>query len=78
MKADQLEASVLNGVRPQEGEEKKSTTQLTIAVPTSMAVDISRRVKAKRRDDPYFSRNDLMRKALGEYLSRHPFNGDES
>jgi hypothetical protein len=70
-----LEASVLNGLRPQEGEEKKSTTQLTIHVPDSVAIELRRRVKAMCKRDPYFSRNDLVRKAINEYFARHPFNG---
>jgi hypothetical protein len=70
------EATVNGGRRPDsDEEERQASTQLTISVPDSMAIEISQRVKARRRGEPHFSRNDLMRIMIGEYCSRHPFRG---
>jgi hypothetical protein len=60
------------GIKPLTGEENQSEFKLTISVPPSMGAEISRRIKSRRRKEPAFSRNDLMRLILLEYFRRHP------
>jgi len=63
------------GVKPANGEENQAACKITCALPDSMAVEISRRVKARRIKSPAFSRNDLFREMILEYFNRHPSNG---
>lgn len=68
----------MNGVKPGPDQERQADTMLTVWVPASMAVNLSRRVKEKRAKEPRFSRNDLLRGMVRDYFARHPFKTPES
>ena len=63
------------GTRPTDGV-KQADCKITIAVPEDVGVEIAWRVKARRKKDPAYSRNDYFRAMIQEHFQRHPFNGD--
>ena len=58
--------------------ERQTECKITIGLPNSLAVEISTRVRAKRRKDPAYSRNDWFRNVLREYMLRHPHKDRDS
>lgn len=63
------------GTKPQDGDENQAGTKMTISVPDSMAIELGHRVKARRKKDPAYSRNDWFRALILDHFRRHPGNG---
>lgn len=78
MPAAATEVRVRNGTRPEDGDAKKATTKLTIAVSDATAIELRRRVKERQASDPYYSRNDLVRAIILDYFRRHPLKDPRS
>lgn len=53
-------------------EERQGSVKIQLATSESMATDMSTRVQIEREIDPGFTRNDLIRRAYLEYMTRHP------